>query len=107
MTHGAVIGLLIAGCVCQVVCVAGVMWMRSGFDQLHYSGAASTVGLVFFGVAAALQGFDSVSGTIECLVALGLVFLLGPVMTTAPARARRRTRFAPLEPFEQEFGQQQ
>lgn len=106
MTHGAVIGLLIAGCVCQAVCVAGVLWMRSGFDQLHYSGAASTVGLVFFGVAAALQGFDSVSGTIECLVALGLVFLLGPVMTMATARAGRRMRFDTLEPMEHEFEQQ-
>ena len=106
MTHEAVVALLIAGCVCEAVCVIGTLWMRSGFDQLHYSGAASTVGLLFFAVAVGLQGFSSVSGTIDCVVALGLTFLLGPVMVTATARAGRRMRFDTLEPLRQEFEQQ-
>lgn len=106
MSHDAVVALLIAGCACELICVAGTLWMRSGFDQLHFSGAASTVGLLFFAVAVGLQGFDSVSGTIDCVVALALTFFLAPVMVTATARAGRRMRFDALKPLEQEFEQQ-
>lgn len=106
MTHDAVVALLVAGCLCQAVCVAGVLWMRSGFDQLHFSGAASTVGPLLLGVAVVLQGFDSLSGTIDCVVALALTFVLGPVMATATARAGRRMRFDTLDPLEREFEQQ-
>ncbi len=106
MTHDAVIALLIAGCACQIVCVAGVLWMRSGFDQLHFSGAAGTLGVLFIGVAVVLQGFSSLSGTIDCVVALALTFFLGPVMATATARAARRMRYDTLEPRQQEFEQQ-
>ena len=106
MTHDAVTALLIVGCACQVVCVVGVLWMRSGFDQLHFSGAASTLGPLFIAVAVVLQGFSSLSGTIDCVVALGLTFFLAPVMATATARAGRRMQYDTLEPLEQEFGQQ-
>ncbi len=106
MTHDVVVALLVAGCACQAVCVAGTLWMRSGFDQLHFSGAASTVGLLFFAVAVGLQGFNSASGTIDCIVALGLTFVLGPVMVTATARAGRRMRYDTLEPLAREFEQQ-
>lgn len=101
-----VAALLAAGCLCQAICVVGVLWMRSGFDQLHYSGAATTIGPVLFGVAVVLQGFDSLSGTIDCVVALALLIGLGPVTATATARAGRRMRFDTLEPLERELGQQ-
>lgn len=106
MSHDAVMALLVAGCICQVICVGGTLWARSGFDQLHFAGAASTLGLVFFAAAAVVQGMDSVSGTIDCVAALALTFVLAPVLVTATARAGRRMRFDTLEPLHQEFEQQ-
>ena len=106
MTHVAVIALLSAGCACEVVCVIGVLWMRSGFDQLHFSGAATTLGLALIGVAVVLQGFHSLSGTIDCVVALALTFFLAPVMAMATARAGRRMEYDTLDPIGHEFDQQ-
>lgn len=106
MTHDLVIGLLVFGCLCEMVCVGGVLWMRDGFDQLHFTGAASTVGVLAIGVAMVLQGFSTLSGTIECAVALGLIFFLNPMMATATARAGRRMRHDSLEPTPEEFEQQ-
>lgn len=106
MSHDAVVALLVFGCSCEVLCVAGVLWMRNGFDQLHYAGAASTVGIMAFAAAVVLQGFSSLSGTIDCVAALGLTFLINPVMTTALARAGRRIHYETLEPRPEEFEQQ-
>lgn len=106
MRHDAVVALLVFGCLCEVVCVAGVLWMRSGFDQLHFAGAASTVGLLAFGVAVGLTGFSSPAGTIDCLVALALTFLLAPVMISATGRAGRRMRYDDVKPRIQEYEQQ-
>lgn len=106
MGHAFVIALLVFGCACQMLCVAGMLWMRGGFDQMHFAGAASTVGILAFGVAVVLQGFSTLSGTIECVVALALLFLLNPVMATATARAGRRLGYETLEPRPEEFEQQ-
>lgn len=106
MSHDTVVALLILGCVCELLSVAGLLWMREGFDQIHYAGAASTVGILAFGVAVVLQGFSTLSGTIECVVALGLTFLLNPVMTTATGRAGRRMRYETLEPKPEELERQ-
>ena len=38
------LGLAVAG---ELVCVAGVLVMRTTFDRLHYAAAASTVPLAF------------------------------------------------------------
>jgi monovalent cation/proton antiporter MnhG/PhaG subunit len=101
-----ILALLASGCLCQTVCVTGLLWMRDGFDQLHYASAASTVGVVAIGVAVVLSGFSSVSGTIDCVVALALTFGLNPVLTSATGRAGRRMRFDTLEPTPEEFSQQ-
>lgn len=106
MKHDAALALLALCCLCQTVCVVGVLWMRDGFDQLHFSSASSTVGLFALAVAVVLTGFSSVSGTIDCLVALGLSFVLNPVMTSATARAGRRMRYGSLDPTKREFEQQ-
>lgn len=106
MTHDAVIALLVFGCVCELVCVAGMLWMRDAFDQMHFVGAASTIGILAFGVAVVLQGFSTLSGTIECAVALGLTFFLNPLMATATARAGRRLKYETLEPRPEEFERQ-
>lgn len=76
MGHAVVTALLVFGCICEMVPVAGMLWMRDGFDQLHFTGAASTVGVLAFAVAVVVQGFSTLSGTIECVVALALTFLL-------------------------------
>lgn len=106
MTHDAVVALLVFGCLCELVCVLGLLWMRDAFDQLHFSGASSTIGLLAVAVAVALTGFSTVSGTIDCEVALGLTFVLNPVMVSATGRAGRRMRFGSLEPMREEFEQQ-
>jgi monovalent cation/proton antiporter MnhG/PhaG subunit len=104
--HDAALALLGLVCLCQTLCVVGVLWMRDGFDQLHFSSASSTVGLFALAGAVALTGFSSVSGTIDCLVALALTFVLNPVMTSATARAGRRMRYKSLDPQPREFEQQ-
>lgn len=106
MSHDIVVSLLVFGCACEMIGVTGVLWMRQGFDQLHFAGAASTVGVLAIGVAVVVQGFSSLSGTIDCVVALALTFLLNPVMATATARAGRRLRYESLEPTPEEFEQQ-
>lgn len=106
MSHDIVIALLVFGCACELIGVTGVLWMRQGFDQLHFAGAASTVGVLAIGVAVVVQGFSSLSGTIDCVVALALTFLLNPVMAMATARAGRRLRYESLEPTPEEFEQQ-
>lgn len=98
--------LLAFGCLCELVCVLGVLWMRSGFDQLHFSGASSTVGLLAVAGAVAVTGFSSASGTIDCEVALGITFVLSPVVVSATGRAGRRMRCGSLEPTPEEFEQQ-
>jgi len=104
--HDAALALLGLVCLCQTVCVVGVLWMRDGFDQLHFSGASSTVGLFALGAAVVLTGFSSVAGTVDCLVALALTFVLNPVMIVATARAGRRMRRESLDPTTREFEQQ-
>lgn len=106
MKHDVALALLGLACLCQTVCVVGVLWMRDGFDQLHFSSASSTVGLFALAVAVALTGFSSVAGSIDCLVALALTFVLNPVMVSATARAGRRMRYESLDPTTREFEQQ-
>lgn len=106
MTHALSLALLWFGCGCEVVCVAGLLWFRSGFDQLHFVGAATTVGTAAIAVAVGLTGFSSPSGTIDCIIALGLLFLLGPVTVSMLARYGRRERFGSLEPTRAEFERQ-
>lgn len=106
MKGDVVIALLGLGCLSELICIAGVLWFRDGFDQLHFSGAASTLGLFFILAALFVQGFSTVSGTIDCAVALALTFVLNPVMTSATARAGRRMRFDNLRPRANEFRQQ-
>lgn len=106
MRGDSVIALLSFGCLCEAVCVAGVVWFKDAFDQLHFSGAASTVGLLSFVAAVLDQGLATASGTIDCVIALLLTFGLGPVMTSATARAGRRMEFDTLEPRPNEYEQQ-
>jgi multisubunit Na+/H+ antiporter MnhG subunit len=102
MSDVVAIALLALGTACELVCVAGVLWFRDGFDQLHFAGAASTVGVVAVAAAAVLTGFPTASGTIECVVALALLFVLGPVLVAATGRAGRLLRTGDLVPARSE-----
>lgn len=105
--HVLAVVLVGIGTACELVCLLGVLWFRDAFDQLHYSSAASTVGVFAFGVAAVLTGFPSVSGTIECVIALFLVFVLNASLTVGTGRAGRKWRQGTLAPKAAEYEERQ
>jgi monovalent cation/proton antiporter MnhG/PhaG subunit len=81
--------LLALGVGLELLCVVGVVVMRDTFDRLHYVGAATTVP-AFLILAAVICREHVSAGGIQALVAVGLLFLLFPVLLTATARAARR-----------------
>jgi multisubunit Na+/H+ antiporter MnhG subunit len=80
------LGLGVAG---TLVCVAGVLVMRTTFDRLHYAAAASTVPAFLVLVAALIREHLSAGG-LEAIAAVGLLFLLNPAVVIATAMAARR-----------------
>jgi multisubunit Na+/H+ antiporter MnhG subunit len=85
----AVTVLLGLGVALELLCVAGVVVMRSTFDRLHYVAAATTVP-AFLVLAAVLVREGLTSGGLQAIAAVGLMFLLNPVLVTATARAAQR-----------------
>jgi multisubunit Na+/H+ antiporter MnhG subunit len=94
--------LLIAGVASAFVCVAGVLVMRTTFDRLHYASAATTVP-AFLILAAVLVRQHLLSGGLAAIGAVGLMFLLQPVLLTATARAARRIDFEDISPRDEEI----
>ncbi|HKU55645.1 MAG TPA: monovalent cation/H(+) antiporter subunit G [Gaiellaceae bacterium] len=80
------LGLGVAG---ELLCVAGVLVMRTTFDRLHYSAAATSVP-AFLVLAAVLVREHMSAGGLEALAAVFLLFLLNPALVIATARAARR-----------------
>jgi multisubunit Na+/H+ antiporter MnhG subunit len=80
------LGLGVAG---ELLCVAGVLLMRTTFDRLHYASAATTVP-AFFVLAATLIREHVSAGGLEAIAAVGLLFLLNPAVLLATAMAARR-----------------
>jgi multisubunit Na+/H+ antiporter MnhG subunit len=70
-------------------CVAGVLFMPTTFDRLHYVGAAATVP-AFLVLAAVLCREHLSSGGLEAIAAVALLFFLFPVLLTSTARAIAR-----------------
>ncbi|WP_181139117.1 monovalent cation/H(+) antiporter subunit G [Streptomyces sp. Ru72] len=89
---------LAAGVIAQLVCCLGVWWMRDVFDRLHFAAAGTTVGPVLIGIAVALTGFSSASGTVQALTAVAFLALFNPVLTHATARSARRLIHGDLDP---------
>jgi monovalent cation/proton antiporter MnhG/PhaG subunit len=83
--------LLACGVTAELLCCLGVAVMRDTFDRLHYSAAATTVG-PFFVLAALLvrEGFGSLG--LDSIAAVGLLFVAGPILVHATARAARAQR---------------
>jgi multisubunit Na+/H+ antiporter MnhG subunit len=80
------LGLGVAG---ELLCVAGVLVMRTTFDRLHYASAATTVP-AFLILAAVLVREHVTAGGLEAIVAVALLFLLNPAVVVATAMAARR-----------------
>lgn len=88
--------LLTAAVVGAAVCVAGVLVMRTTYDRLHYAAAATTVP-AFLVLAAVIVREHVSSGGLDAIAAVGLLFLLNPVLVIATARAARRIDFGGIE----------
>jgi multisubunit Na+/H+ antiporter MnhG subunit len=77
------------GVAAELLCVAGVLVMRTTFDRLHFAAAATTVP-AFLILAATLVREHFSSGGLQAIAAVGLLFLLNPALVIATARAARR-----------------
>jgi multisubunit Na+/H+ antiporter MnhG subunit len=81
--------LLALGVAGELLCVAGVLVMRTTFDRLHYASAATTVP-AFLILAAVLVREHVTAGGLEAIAAVALLFLLNPAVVLATAMAARR-----------------
>jgi monovalent cation/proton antiporter MnhG/PhaG subunit len=93
--------LLAVGVISMLVCVAGVVVMRTTFDRMHYSAAGTTLPPFFF-LAAVLVREGLSAGGLEAIAAVALMFLLNPVVLTATARAARRIDVGTVESLPEE-----
>jgi multicomponent Na+:H+ antiporter subunit G len=80
--------LLTVGVAAELLCCLGVAVMRTTYDRLHYTAAGTTVG-PFCILAAVLvrEGFGQVG--LDTIAAVTLLFLVGPLVIHATARAAR------------------
>ena len=81
--------LLAVGVLAELLCVAGVLMMRTTYDRLHYAAAATSVP-GFLVLAAVLVREHLSSGGLDAIAAVVLLFLLNPALVIATARAARR-----------------
>ena len=81
--------LLALGVAAELLCVAGVVVMRTTLDRLHYAAACTTVP-AFLILAAILVREHLTSGGIEAIAAVALLFLLNPAVVITTARAAHR-----------------
>jgi monovalent cation/proton antiporter MnhG/PhaG subunit len=89
VTNVAVDVLLAAGVATELLCVAGVVVMRTTFDRLHYAAAATTVP-AWLVLAAVVCREHVSSGGLEAIASVAILFLLNPVLVLATARAAHR-----------------
>ena len=78
--------LLALGVAAELLCVAGILVMRTTLDRLHYAAACTTVP-AFLILAAVLVREHLTSGGIEAIAAVALLFLLNPALVISTARA--------------------
>jgi monovalent cation/proton antiporter MnhG/PhaG subunit len=79
---------LVLGVTCQFVCCVGVLVMQTVYDRLHFAGAGTTLGPLLVGAAVLVRQTTSAAG-ITTIVIMVLVFVLGPALLIATARAAR------------------
>jgi multisubunit Na+/H+ antiporter MnhG subunit len=81
--------LLGVGVAAELLCVAGVLVMRTTLDRLHYAAAATTVPAFLVLLATLLREHMSAGG-LQAIAAVGLLFLINPALVIATARAAQR-----------------
>jgi len=81
--------LLGLGVAAELLCVAGVVVMRTTFDRLHYAGAATSVP-AFLVLVAVLVRVHLSAGGLQAIATVGVLFLINPALVIATARAARR-----------------
>jgi multisubunit Na+/H+ antiporter MnhG subunit len=81
--------LLVAAVAAQLVSALGLLVMRTSADRLHYTSAAFTVG-PFCVLAAVLLREGMTTAGYDAIATVGLMFLAGPIVVHATARAGRR-----------------
>lgn len=81
--------LLGLGVAAELVCVVGIVVMRTTLDRLHYAGAATTVPAFLILVAVLIREHLSAGG-LQAIAAVGLMFLLNPALVIGTAQAARR-----------------
>jgi multisubunit Na+/H+ antiporter MnhG subunit len=84
--------LLVAAVVAQLISALGLAVMRTSADRLHYTSAAFTVGPLCV-LAAVLLREGMTTASYDTIATVGLLFLAGPVIVHATARAGRRRQF--------------
>lgn len=94
--------LLVLGVACAFICVLGVVVMRTTADRLHYAAAGTTLP-AFLVLAAVLVREHLTSGGLTAIAAVGLMFLLNPVLLSATARAIRKIDYGDVEPRPEEL----
>lgn len=88
----AVDALLALAVIAQWICCIGLVVMRTAADRLHYTSAAYTIG-PFCVLAAILIEAGLTSNGLDSIAAVAIMFLSGPLVVHATARALRRSRF--------------
>lgn len=92
------LGLGVTG---ELLCVAGVVVMRTTFDRLHYAAASTTVPAFLILAAALLKQHFTAAG-MEAFAAVVLLFVLNPALVIATARAARRIDYGSVAPLPEE-----
>ncbi len=88
MANVAVDVLLTLGVFGALLCVVGVVIMRTVYARLHYAAAATTVP-AWLVLAAVLVREHVASGGLQAIGAVAILFLLNPLLVMATARAAR------------------
>jgi monovalent cation/proton antiporter MnhG/PhaG subunit len=88
MANVAVDVLLAAGVAAELLCVVGVVLMRTVYARLHYAAAATTVP-AWLVLAAVIVREHVSSGGLQAIGAVAILFLLNPLLVMATARAAR------------------
>jgi multisubunit Na+/H+ antiporter MnhG subunit len=81
--------LLGLGVAAELLCVVGVVVMRTTLDRLHFTGAATTLP-AFLVLIAVLVRVHMSAGGLQAIATVGLLFLINPALVIATARAARR-----------------
>ena len=90
MSGNAIVDVLLGVAVAiELLCCLGVAVMRNVYDRLHYLSAATSVA-PFLILAALLVREGLSSQTLDAIATVAILFIAGPLLVHATARAARR-----------------